>query len=91
MKSKGQKNQDYIGTVQWFRDNLGYGFIESKDFPKPIFAHYSRIMTDENFKTLSKGQFVTFQVVETEKGLMATNIRENKVIKPKVEEVHVEV
>ncbi len=87
MKKERNSNQDYIGTVQWFRDNLGYGFIESGDFPKPIFAHYSRIMTDENFKTLSKGQFVTFQVVETAKGLMAANIRENKIIKPKVEAI----
>jgi len=75
---------EFTGTVAWFRDNYGYGFIESPEFTKPIFAHYSRIMTDESFKTLSKGQIVVFQVVETIKGMMAVNIRESRIIKPKV-------
>ena len=81
MKNNGQQaKQDYVGTVQWFRDNLGYGFIECSNFPKAVFVHYSRIMTNEEFKTLSKGQIVTFQVAETVKGYMATNVRENKIL-----------
>lgn len=79
----------YTGTVLWFRDNLGYGFIETDELRnndgenRSIFCHYSRIMTDEKFKTLSKGQVVHFEIAETTKGLMAVNVRENKVIKLK--------
>jgi len=78
-------NVDYVGTILWFRDDRGFGFIECDAFrneegeAKGIFAHYSRIMTDENWKTLAKGQLVKFQVVMTTKGLMAVNIREQKV------------
>jgi CspA family cold shock protein len=78
MKDKN-KPVVYDGTVLWFRDNYGYGFIECSSFPKPIFVHYSRIMTNETFRTLAKGQFVTFEVVETNKGLMATNVHEKKI------------
>lgn len=79
----------YTGTVLWFRDNLGYGFIETDELKnnegqsRSIFVHYSRIMTDEKFKTLSKGQVVHFEIAETTKGLMAVNVRENKVAKLK--------
>jgi cold shock protein len=78
-------NVDFDGTLLWFRDDLGYGFIQCSSLPKPIYVHYSRIITDEKFKTLSKGQFVLFQIAETEKGLMAVNVREKKVIRVKAE------
>jgi len=76
---------DYTGTCLWFRDDLGYGFLECEQFKKEngdtrgVFVHYSRIMTDESFKTLAKGQVVQFQVAVTVKGLMAINVRELKV------------
>ena len=76
-------NEDYVGTVLWFRED--FGFIECDYFKKPdgashdIFAHFSRISTDEKFKTLAKSQIVQFQVVITTKGLMAVNIRELKI------------
>jgi CspA family cold shock protein len=79
------QNIDYVGTVLWFRDDKGYGFLESESFrlddggPRGIFAHYSRLITDEQWKTLAKGQVVNFQVVVTTKGLMAVKIRERKV------------
>lgn len=93
-KKSNSESFDYCGTVQWFQDNLGYGFIESPSFTKPIFAHHSRIINDEKWKTLAKGQLVDFQVSETVKGLMAVNIREKRIVKatgtlvePKIEEV----
>jgi len=82
MKKNGIENQDYIGTILWFRDDLGYGFIECPNFDKAIFCHYSKIMTHEGyFKTLSRGQVVVFEATLSTRGLMALNVRENKVIK----------
>jgi len=81
-KSENQ-NVDFEGTILWFRDDMGYGFIECSSLPKSIWVHYSRIVTDEKYKTLSKGQYVLFQVTETAKGLMAVNVREKKVIRIK--------
>ena len=87
MRNQNEKlsNEDYVGTVLWFREDLGFGFIECDYFKKPdgnshdIFAHFSRISTDEKFKTLAKSQIVQFQVAITTKGLMAVNIRELKI------------
>jgi CspA family cold shock protein len=88
MRNK-DNSPSYVGTVLWFRDNLGYGFIETDELKdgsglnRSIFCHYSRIMTGEQFKTLSKGQVVNFEIAETTKGLMAVNVREHKVMKLK--------
>ncbi len=84
LKNISDKSQpSYEGTVLWFRDDLGYGYIENKSFTKSIYAHYKRIVSNEQFKTLSKGQLVIFEVAESEKGLMAINIREKKIIPAK--------
>jgi len=83
MKAKNEQQVDYHGVVLWFADNRGYGFISCVDFTKNIFAHYSRITSNEKFKTLSKGQHVMFEVVQTDKGPMAVNIRESKI--PKIQ------
>jgi len=87
MVQKIQKleNTVYTGTVLWFSDRLGYGFLECSDFTKSIFVHFSRINNQDPFKTLSRGQIVLFDVANTNKGFMAVNIREDKIIKPKVE------
>lgn len=81
-------SKDYDGEVLWFSDSQGYGFIECKEFVENLFVHYSRIMTDEKFKTLSKGQLVTFSVAETNKKgklvFMAVNVRERNVLKANV-------
>lgn len=81
-------SKDYNGEVLWFNDGLGYGFVSCPDFKDNLFVHYSRIMTDENFKTLSKGQLVTFSVAETNKKgklvFMAVNVREQNVLKANV-------
>jgi len=85
MSKKEEFGKDYEGEVLWWSDTLGYGFLQSKDFGQNIFVHYTRIMTDENFKTLSKGQLVVFSVAEVKKKdnvkLQAVNVREKKVLK----------
>lgn len=60
------------GTVKWFNESKGYGFITQED-GTDIFAHYSEISGD-GYKTLTEGDSVSFEVVESEKGLKATNI-----------------
>jgi len=77
---KHNEIKSFYGTVQWFDAKLGYGFIESPSFPNAIFAHHTRIVSNETYKTLSKGQVVAFEMTNTIKGLMAVNIREDKII-----------
>lgn len=84
------KGKFYTGTVLWFSDIKGYGFIECTELKRNIFVHYSRINSNENYKTLSKGQYVQFELVETEKGLMAVNVNEKKVINPEVKLINKE-
>ncbi len=72
----------YDGTVLWFNGGYGYGFAHCDDFGTlNIFCHFERIVSSEQYKTLAKGQFINFEVVQTEKGLMAVNIREKKITK----------
>lgn len=63
-----------MGTVKWFNNAKGYGFILCADGEGDVFAHYSAIQMD-GYKTLKAGQEVSFELVEGEKGLHATNIR----------------
>jgi CspA family cold shock protein len=60
------------GTVKWFNDAKGYGFISRSDGPD-VFVHYSAIQ-GEGFKTLSEGQQVEFDVVDGPKGKQAANV-----------------
>lgn len=60
------------GTVKWFNESKGFGFITSSD-GTDVFAHYSAIQGD-GFKTLAEGDEVTFDIVEGEKGPKAANI-----------------
>ena len=60
------------GTVKWFSDQKGYGFITGDD-GQDVFCHFSAIMT-EGFKTLRDGQKVTFEVTKGDKGLRAANV-----------------
>ena len=64
------------GKVKWFNNEKGYGFIEYKD-GEDIFVHYSAILSD-GFKTLVEGQYVDFELVQTDKGLQAKNVVEIK-------------
>lgn len=63
-----------IGTVKWFSNSKGYGFIMSADTDEDIFAHFSAIEMD-GYKTLKQGQPVEFDVSEGPKGLTASKIR----------------
>ncbi|MDA0705872.1 MAG: cold-shock protein [Proteobacteria bacterium] len=60
------------GTVKWFNDSKGFGFIEQENGPD-VFAHFSAIQGD-GFKSLSEGQKVQFTIVAGQKGPQAENI-----------------
>lgn len=62
------------GKVKWFNNDKGYGFVDYKE-NEDIFVHYSAIKQD-GFKTLSEGQLVQFELIETDKGLQAVNVVE---------------
>lgn len=61
------------GSVKWFNNAKGYGFIVSEDFNEDLFIHYSAINI-EGYKTLKAGQAVTFDVEPGERGLHAIDI-----------------
>jgi len=60
------------GTVKWFNETKGFGFIEQESGPD-VFAHFSAIASD-GFKTLNEGQQVEFTVTTGQKGPQAENI-----------------
>jgi len=60
------------GTVKWFNDSKGFGFIETAE-GTDVFVHFSAI-NSEGFKTLTEGQKVTFDVTEGTKGPAAANV-----------------
>jgi CspA family cold shock protein len=62
------------GTVKWFNDSKGYGFITPDDGGEDLFAHFSAVQMN-GFKTLKEGQKVQFDVVAGPKGKQASNIQ----------------
>ena len=62
------------GTVKWFNDSKGFGFITPENGGDDLFAHFSAILGN-GFKTLAEGQRVTFDVTTGPKGQQASNIR----------------
>ena len=61
------------GTVKWFNETKGYGFIAPDDGSKDVFVHHASIAGD-GFKSLAEGQKVSFEVEEGPKGLRAVNV-----------------
>ncbi len=61
------------GTVKWFNNSKGYGFITMED-GTDFFIHYSGINSNENFKTLKEGETVVFDVIDVKKGRQAINV-----------------
>lgn len=63
-----------IGTVKWFHNGKGYGFI-TREGGEDVFVHYSEIQSD-GFRKLAEGQKVEFTIAEGEKGLQAREVIE---------------
>jgi CspA family cold shock protein len=63
-----------IGTVKWFNEAKGFGFISPEDGSKDVFAHFSQIQA-QGHKTLAENQRVEFEVTQGQKGPQESNIR----------------
>ncbi|KAK5945716.1 hypothetical protein PMZ80_002924 [Knufia obscura] len=61
------------GTVKWFNDQKGFGFITPDDGSPDLFAHFSEVQ-GQGFKTLQEGAKVNFEIKEGQKGKQASNI-----------------
>ncbi|ASJ97521.1 MULTISPECIES: transcription antiterminator/RNA stability regulator CspE [Shewanella] len=61
------------GTVKWFNEDKGFGFIEQANGGADVFVHF-RAIVSEGYKTLAEGQKVSFDVEQGQKGLQATNV-----------------
>jgi len=64
------------GTVKWFNDSKGYGFITRDDGEPDVFVHHTSIQA-EGFKSLSEGDKVTFEVSQGPKGPQASNVKKS--------------
>ena len=62
------------GTVKWFNDSKGFGFISPEDGSKDVFVHHSAIQAS-GFRTLTEGQKVQFEVTQGQKGPAAENVQ----------------
>ena len=70
--NKGRYVQMVNGTVKWFNDSKGFGFLEQEN-GDDVFVHFSAI-TGDGFKSLAEGDRVTFDLVKGPKGLQAANV-----------------
>jgi len=61
------------GTVKWFNNSKGYGFIAPNEGGDDVFVHFSAIQSD-GYRTLNEGQNVSYEVEQGPKGLQATNV-----------------
>jgi CspA family cold shock protein len=75
IKEFSMDNATQTGTVKWFDDGKGFGFITPEAGGKDLFAHFSEIRTGSGFKSLQENQRVEFEVKQGAKGPQAANIR----------------
>ena len=75
MEVAGVSLGDRAGTVKWFNNQKGYGFITIDAIPD-IFVHHSAIEMD-GYRTLRQGEDVAFELIETGKGFQAKHVRRN--------------
>jgi CspA family cold shock protein len=61
------------GTVKWFNNAKGYGFIQTEEGGEDVFVHHTAIVS-EGFRTLNQGEKVNFEIVQGPKGLQARNV-----------------
>ena len=61
------------GTVKWFDESKGFGFISQQDGGDDVFVHF-RAIAGDGFKTLAEGQSVSFEVEQGQKGLQAASV-----------------
>jgi CspA family cold shock protein len=73
-RSQKEAKQMVTGTVKWFNDSKGFGFITQDNGGEDVFCHHTAIQT-EGFRTLAEGQKVSFDVAKGPKGLQAQNVR----------------
>ena len=71
---KERKQEMATGTVKWFNDAKGFGFISQEGGGEDVFCHHTAIQAD-GFRTLAEGQKVEFDVNKGPKGLQAANVR----------------
>ena len=62
-----------VGNVKWFNESKGFGFIEREN-EEDVFVHFSAIQ-GEGYKSLNEGQKVEFEIVKSQKGVQASNVR----------------
>lgn len=68
------------GTIKWFNNEKGYGFINGK-VNEDIFVHYTSIKID-GYRTLSEGEEVEYKLIKTDKGLQAIDVKPVKELEP---------
>jgi len=68
-------SEKITGICKWFADAKGYGFVTRDDGKGDVFVHYSAIESTDARKSLAEGDRVTFETVESEKGLKAVSVR----------------
>jgi cold shock CspA family protein len=75
---------EYVGHCKWFNKNFGYGFVTvtgkngmkgGDQFGKDVFVHHSGVKpANSNFRTLKKGEYINFNIIEVDKGLQAVDV-----------------